>query len=70
MLVDKYMKKEIKVDEYITHNLTLPEMNKAFDLLHEGSCLRECDVLCCHLLFFPVEWERKENPFRRQLLLV
>ncbi|KAJ6403662.1 hypothetical protein OIU84_011963 [Salix udensis] len=40
MLVDKYMKKEIKVDEYITHNLTLPEMNKAFDLLHEGSCLR------------------------------
>ncbi|KAJ7008975.1 hypothetical protein NC653_007586 [Populus alba x Populus x berolinensis] len=40
LLVDKYMKKEIKVDEYITHNLTLPEMNQAFDLLHEGSCLR------------------------------
>ncbi|KAK9146242.1 hypothetical protein Sjap_006145 [Stephania japonica] len=39
-LVDKYMKKEIKVDEYITHNLTLGEINKAFDLLHEGGCLR------------------------------
>ncbi|KAJ6956744.1 hypothetical protein NC652_007720 [Populus alba x Populus x berolinensis] len=63
LLVDKYMKKEIKVDEYITHNLTLPEMNQAFDLLHEGSCLRECDVLCCRLLFFSVEWKRKK-PFR------
>ncbi|KAL6527715.1 alcohol dehydrogenase [Orobanche minor] len=42
-LVDKYMKKaglEIKVDEYITHNLTLAEINKAFDLMHEGVCLR------------------------------
>ncbi|CDP03585.1 unnamed protein product [Coffea canephora] len=39
-LVDKYMKKEIKVDEYVTHNLTLKEINKAFDLMHEGDCLR------------------------------
>lgn len=31
---------EIKVDEYITHNLTLAEINKAFDLMHEGGCLR------------------------------
>lgn len=31
---------EIKVDEYITHNLTLGEINKAFDLMHEGKCLR------------------------------
>lgn len=40
LLVEKYMKKEIKVDEYITHNVTLKEINKAFDLLHEGGCLR------------------------------
>ncbi|XP_024966399.1 alcohol dehydrogenase class-3-like [Cynara cardunculus var. scolymus] len=39
-LVDKYMKKEIKIDEYITHKLTLNEINKAFDLLLEGDCLR------------------------------
>ncbi|KAE8701405.1 Alcohol dehydrogenase class-3 [Hibiscus syriacus] len=38
-LVDKYMKKEIKIDEYITHNLTLDDINKAFDLMHEGGCL-------------------------------
>ncbi|PPS00963.1 hypothetical protein GOBAR_AA19695 [Gossypium barbadense] len=39
-LVEKYMKKEIKIDEYITHNLTLGDINKAFDLMHEGGCLR------------------------------
>ncbi|KAG5383364.1 hypothetical protein IGI04_034834 [Brassica rapa subsp. trilocularis] len=39
-LVEKYMNKEIKVDEYITHSMTLGEINKAFDLLHEGTCLR------------------------------
>ncbi|GJN22537.1 hypothetical protein PR202_gb10112 [Eleusine coracana subsp. coracana] len=45
-LVEKYMNKEIKVDEYITHTMTLAEINKAFDLLHEGGCLR-C-VLTAH----------------------
>ncbi|MCO5591648.1 hypothetical protein L7F22_045638 [Adiantum nelumboides] len=39
-LVEKYMKKEIKVDEYITHNMTLPEINKAFDCMHHGESLR------------------------------
>lgn len=39
-LVDKYLKKEIKVDEYITHNLTLPQFNEAFDLMHGGKSLR------------------------------
>lgn len=38
---------EIKVDEYITHNLTLADINKAFDLMHEGGCLR-C-VLAMHV---------------------
>ncbi|KAG7025257.1 Alcohol dehydrogenase class-3 [Cucurbita argyrosperma subsp. argyrosperma] len=45
-LVEKYLKKEIKVDEYITHELTLEEINKAFDLMHGGDCLR-C-VLSAH----------------------
>lgn len=31
---------EIKVDEYITHTLTLGDINEAFDLMHEGGCLR------------------------------
>lgn len=42
-LVDKYIKMEIKVDEYIhiiTHNFTLVGINKAFDLMREEGCLR------------------------------
>lgn len=39
-LVDRYMKNEFRVDEYITHNYTLDEINDAFDMLHSGKCLR------------------------------
>jgi len=39
-LVEKYMKKEIKVDEYITHTMKLAQINEAFELLHSGKCLR------------------------------
>ena len=31
---------EIKVDEYITHNMNLADINEAFHLLHDGGCLR------------------------------
>ena len=34
------MKNEFRVDEYITHNYTLDEINDAFDMLHSGQCLR------------------------------
>jgi len=39
-LVEKYLEEEIKVDEYITHNMKLADINEAFDLLHSGKCLR------------------------------
>lgn len=39
-LVDAYMNKEIKVDEYVTHNFKLDEINHAFELLEAGQCLR------------------------------
>ncbi|KAH9309354.1 hypothetical protein KI387_037265, partial [Taxus chinensis] len=39
-LVEKYMNQEIKVDECITHNLTLDQINDAFHLMHSGNCLR------------------------------
>jgi len=39
-LVEKYMKKEVKVDEYITHTMEFSQINEAFQLLHEGKCLR------------------------------
>mmetsp|Transcript_23063 Transcript_23063/g.36737 ORF Transcript_23063/g.36737 Transcript_23063/m.36737 type:complete len:261 (+) Transcript_23063:635-1417(+) len=39
-LVDQCMSGERKVDEYITHNLNLNDINEAFKLMHEGKSLR------------------------------
>jgi len=39
-LVDKYLEGEIKVDEMVTHTLPLEEINRAFDLMHEGKSIR------------------------------
>lgn len=39
-LVDMYVKKEIQLDEFITHNLQFADINKAFDLMNGGKCLR------------------------------
>lgn len=39
-LVEKYLNKQLKVDEFITHRLPLSEINKAFDLMHKGESLR------------------------------
>lgn len=40
-LVKAYLAGEFKVDEYVTHEFGgLAEINKAFDLLHAGACLR------------------------------
>jgi S-(hydroxymethyl)glutathione dehydrogenase / alcohol dehydrogenase len=36
-LVDKYMNKEMKIDEFITHKLPLAQINDAFTLMREGS---------------------------------
>uniref|UniRef100_A0A7N6C175 Alcohol dehydrogenase 6 n=1 Tax=Anabas testudineus TaxID=64144 RepID=A0A7N6C175_ANATE len=39
-LVDDYMNKKLKLDEFITHNLTLDQINVAFDLLKSGKSIR------------------------------
>lgn len=38
--VDRYMGGEIKVDEMVTHTMGLEDINKAFDLMHEGKSIR------------------------------
>jgi len=38
--VDQYMKGEIKIDEFVTHTMPLEDINKAFDLMHEGKSIR------------------------------
>lgn len=35
-LVDEYMARKLKVDEFITHTLPLDKINEAFDLMHDG----------------------------------
>ncbi|MDH4108531.1 MAG: S-(hydroxymethyl)glutathione dehydrogenase/class III alcohol dehydrogenase [Gammaproteobacteria bacterium] len=39
-MVDQYMHGDIKVDEFITHTMPLDEINRAFDLMHEGKSIR------------------------------
>jgi S-(hydroxymethyl)glutathione dehydrogenase/alcohol dehydrogenase len=38
--VERYLKGEIKVDEMVTHTMPLGEINRAFDLMHEGKSIR------------------------------
>ena len=38
--VDRYMQGEIKIDEFITHNMPFEQINNAFELLHEGKSIR------------------------------
>jgi S-(hydroxymethyl)glutathione dehydrogenase/alcohol dehydrogenase len=39
-MVDQYMHGDIKVDPMITHTMGLEEINRAFDLMHEGESIR------------------------------
>ncbi|CAH8382988.1 unnamed protein product [Eruca vesicaria subsp. sativa] len=40
ILVDSYLKKELNLDGFITHELSFEEINKAFDLLVKGKTIR------------------------------
>jgi S-(hydroxymethyl)glutathione dehydrogenase / alcohol dehydrogenase len=39
-IVDWYMEKKIEIDPMITHQMPLGDINKAFDLMHEGKSIR------------------------------
>ena len=38
--VERYMKGEIKIDEMVTYTMPLEDINRAFDLMHEGKAIR------------------------------
>ena len=38
--VERYMRGEIKIDEFITYTMSLDRINEAFDLMHEGKAIR------------------------------
>ena len=39
-MVEQYMNGDIKIDECITYTMPLEDINKAFDLMHEGKSIR------------------------------
>jgi S-(hydroxymethyl)glutathione dehydrogenase/alcohol dehydrogenase len=39
-MVEQYMDGEIKIDEFITYTMPLEDINRAFDLMHEGKSIR------------------------------
>lgn len=43
-IVDWYMNGKIEIDSMITHQLKLDDINKAFDLMHEGKSIRSVVV--------------------------
>ncbi|GEN23428.1 S-(hydroxymethyl)glutathione dehydrogenase [Halomonas cupida] len=38
--VERYMNGELKIDDFITHNMPFEQINEAFDLLHAGKSIR------------------------------
>eukprot|EP00163_Fabomonas_tropica_P012779 TRINITY_DN2413_c0_g1_i3.p1 TRINITY_DN2413_c0_g1~~TRINITY_DN2413_c0_g1_i3.p1 ORF type:complete len:379 (+),score=129.08 TRINITY_DN2413_c0_g1_i3:70-1206(+) len=40
VLVEKYMNGEVDIDSFITHNMSLDQINQAFTLMHEGKSIR------------------------------
>lgn len=38
--VERYLAGEFKLDDFITHTMPLEDINKAFDLMHEGKSIR------------------------------
>jgi S-(hydroxymethyl)glutathione dehydrogenase / alcohol dehydrogenase len=43
-IVDWYMERKITIDPLITHTMPLADINKAFDLMHEGKSIRSVVV--------------------------
>lgn len=39
-IVDQYMDKKLKVDEFVTHTFPLAQINEAFDVMHAGKSIR------------------------------
>ncbi len=39
-MVEQYMDGDIKIDEFITYTMPLEDINRAFDLMHEGKSIR------------------------------
>ena len=39
-IIDQYMQGDFALSDFITHTMPLEDINKAFDLMHEGKSIR------------------------------
>ncbi|KAI0269288.1 class III ADH enzyme [Gloeopeniophorella convolvens] len=39
-IVEEYLQGKVKVDEYVTHEFKFDDINKGFDAMHAGDCIR------------------------------
>ena len=39
-IIDWYMEKKINIDDLITHTMPLQDINRAFELMHDGASIR------------------------------
>jgi len=44
-LIEKYKKGTLKVDEFVTHNFTLAEINHGFEVMEKGEAIRSVVTL-------------------------
>ena len=44
LIVDRYMEGRIEIDPMTTHTMPLPDINKGFELMHEGKSIRSVVV--------------------------
>ncbi|XP_067336796.1 alcohol dehydrogenase 1-like isoform X3 [Channa argus] len=47
-MVKAYLEKKVKLDEFITHTMTLDQVNDAIDLMKHGKCVRTVLSVCSH----------------------
>ncbi|KAG7510512.1 alcohol dehydrogenase 1 [Solea senegalensis] len=45
-MVKAYLDKKVKLDEFITHNMTLAQINDAIELMKQGKCIRTVMSVC------------------------
>ncbi|XP_030575454.1 alcohol dehydrogenase 1-like [Archocentrus centrarchus] len=45
-MVKAYLEKKVKLDEFITHNMTFDQITEAFELLRQGKCIRAVLSVC------------------------
>lgn len=50
-MVKAYLEKKVKLDEFITHNMTLAQVNDAVDLMKHGKWWVQTATLSLHSIF-------------------